>query len=59
MGMKRSRKKIGMASSTATMNGRDLDRNPRTGAPPFLMLKVDVALPSKILLGHETTEHSG
>jgi hypothetical protein len=35
-------------------NGRDLDRNPRIGAQPFLMLKADGVLLSMILLGHGT-----
>lgn len=51
---KRSRKKIAMASSGAMTNGRDLDRNRRTGAPLLLMLKVDLALRSKTLVGHGT-----
>jgi hypothetical protein len=45
------------ASSGATTNGRDLDPNPRSGVPPFLMLRDDVALLSKILLGHGTWKH--
>ena len=57
-GRKRSQKMIGMASSGAMTNGRDLDRNPRTGVPLSLMLKVDAVLRSKILHGHETTRHS-
>ena len=39
-------------------NGRDLDRSPRIGAPRSLMLKVGVALRSKISLGPETMGHS-
>jgi hypothetical protein len=35
-------------------DGRDLDRNRRTEALLLLMLKVDVALRSKILLGRGT-----
>ena len=58
MVMERSQKKIGVASLAAMTNGRDLDRNPRTGVPLFLMLKVDVVLLSKILVGHGTTKHS-
>jgi hypothetical protein len=40
-----------MVSLAALTNGRDLDRNPRTGMPLLLMLKVDVALLSKISFG--------
>jgi hypothetical protein len=50
----RSQQMIGMASSGAMTNGRDLDRNRRTEALLLLMLKVDVALRSKILLGRGT-----
>ena len=35
-----------------------LGPQPRTGVPLFLMLKVEVVLLSKILLGHGTTRHS-
>jgi hypothetical protein len=47
-------KVIGTASLATTMNGQVLDRNPRTGARPLLMLKADVASLSMILLGHGT-----
>jgi hypothetical protein len=46
------------ASSRRTTSGRDLGRNPRTGALRFSMLKVGVVLPNKILLGHEMIWHS-
>jgi len=45
---------IGMASSGAMTNGLDLDGNRRTEALLLLMLEVDVALRSKILLGRGT-----
>jgi hypothetical protein len=54
IGRKRSWQMIGTASLGAITNGRDLDRNPRTGVLPLLMLKIDVALLSMILLGHGT-----
>jgi hypothetical protein len=43
-----------MASLGAMTNGRGLDQNPLIGVLSFLMLKGDVALLSKILLGHGT-----
>ena len=55
---KRSRKKVGMTSSGHMTNGPDLDRSPRIGALRSLMLKVDVALHSKISFGPETIGHS-
>jgi hypothetical protein len=39
-------------------NGRDLDRNPRTGVPFFSMLMVDVVLLSEILIKRGMTGHS-
>jgi hypothetical protein len=51
---KQSQKVIGTASLATTMNGQVLDRNPRTGARPLLMLKADVVSLSMILLGHGT-----
>jgi hypothetical protein len=50
--------KNGMANSKRMTSGRDLDRNPRTGVRLFSMLKVDVVLPSKILLAHGRVGHS-
>ena len=41
-----------------TYEGRDLDRNPRTEVLLSWMVKAELALLSKISLGHETMVHS-
>jgi hypothetical protein len=55
IGRKRSQKMMGWRVRELSTNGRDLDRNRRTEAALLLMLKVDLALRSKTLLGHGTT----
>jgi hypothetical protein len=47
-----------MASLRPITNGRDLDRNPRTGVPFSGTVETVPVLLSKILLGHGMMVHS-